>query len=381
MYQAARDVYLLASDYVSDISDVSSGYIDKALETAKGIIDFYALAERAEMFAGQLKYEAAISLYEEAKAIALTLTFTEGLELVQAGLEEIAERIAAEKRAEAEEFMKQGNRYFMYEQYEEAIGQYQSALEIYQELDDPQGIFLADTNLALSERFLADKKLLEELAKQGDAVTQDTQDEPPPTQSEIESNYEHNLRISFNMNTLIDHQNRRPANQIRMGSTDGRNEGWYNGCGWVAAFNALLLMDDPHHPAEIVNFFEINGGTVLGGVFGTYPSAIVDYLTHRRYDTAHMLFPQLTANIDNEIKKARVAILAYLHTSAAHYVTIEYRQDIDKFVIYNDRFARTRSERLGFNRLTGTGAAIDSVALWLNETPEILFSFSLITVS
>jgi len=381
MYQAARDVFKLASDYVTDISDISSGYVEKALETTKGFIDFYALTERAEMYAGQLKYDAAITLYEEAKAIAVTLTFSEGIELVAAGLEEIAERIAAEKHAEATEFLKQGNRYFLYEQYEEAIEQYESALEIFMELDDSQGIFSASTSLALSERFLADKLLLEELAKQGEEVIGDSQDEPPPTQNEIESNHEHNLRINFNMSTLIDNQNRRPANQVRMGRTEGRNEGWYNGCGWVAAYNALLLLDDPQHPAEIVNFFETNGGTVLGGVFGTYPSAIIDYFSHLNYDTSHILFPQLTANLDNEIKKSRVAVLAYLHTSAAHYVTVEYRQDIDMFIVYNDRFARTRSERLGFSRLTGTGAAIDSVVVWLNETPEILFSFSLITVS
>jgi len=165
-----------------------------------------------------------------------------------------------------------------------------------------------------------------------------------------------------------------------MGSREGMNEGWYNGCGWVATYNALILLGTPEHPAEIVRYFETSGGTVFGGVFGTYPNSIESYIRSLGFSVNHAMFPQLSMNIDNAIKASRVSILAYVHTSAAHYATIEYREDIGKFVVYNDRFARTRSESLGFQNDTNVGAVIDSIAAFINNTPDILFSFSLITV-
>jgi len=159
------------------------------------------------------------------------------------------------------------------------------------------------------------------------------------------------------------------------------NEGWYNGCGWVAAYNALILLGNPKHPADIVRFFEESGGTVLGGVFGTYPNTIESYFRSLGYSVDHTLFPQLTMNIDDAIKASRVSILAYAHTNAAHYAAIEYNEDIDKFIVYNDSFARTRSANLGLENTTSTGAAIDSISALINNTRDILFSFSLIIVS
>ena len=99
------------------------------------------------------------------------------------------------------------------------------------------------------------------------------------------------------------------------------------------------------------------------------------------FTVAHTLFPQLSKNIDDEIKKSRVSILAYAHSNAAHYITIEYREDIDLFIIYNDSFARNRSTNLGLQDKVRSGAAVDSVASFINNSSNILFSFSLITIS
>ena len=194
-------------------------------------------------------------------------------------------------------------------------------------------------------------------------------------------NYEHNSGISFDLTTLIENQNRSPANQVRMGTREGMNEGWYNGCGWVAVYNALILLGNPKHPAEIVMYFETTGGTVFGGVFGTYPNAIESYLASLGYNVKHTLFPKLTVNIDDVARASRVIILAYAHKSAAHYATVEYREDIDKFIVYNDGFARARSANFGFQNETAAGAAIDSISAFISETSDILFSFSLIAVN
>jgi len=159
------------------------------------------------------------------------------------------------------------------------------------------------------------------------------------------------------------------------------NEGWYNGCGWIAAYNALVVLETPVHPAEIVRYFEESGGIVLGGVFGTYPNTIEEYMRSQGYRVSHTLFPQLSTSLDDAIKGSRVSILAYLHSSAAHYVAIEYREDIGRFVVYNDSFAQARSSRLGFQNETSAGAAIDSIDALISGTPEIRLSFSLITIN
>jgi len=141
----------------------------------------------------------------------------------------------------------------------------------------------------------------------------------------------------------------------------------------------LILLGKPTHPAEIVRDFEISG-TVLGGVYGTYPTAIERFLKDSGFEAEHTLFPQATVNIDNAIKTAGIGILGYAHTKAAHYITIAYRAEDDTFVIYNDPSARTMSAQLGLADGTGAGAVIYSVLDFIHETPEILFSFSLITV-
>jgi len=196
-----------------------------------------------------------------------------------------------------------------------------------------------------------------------------------------DSNYDHNRSIDFDMTAFIDDQRQWPANQVRMGATDGRNEGWYNGCGWVAAFNALMLLGNPQHPADIVRHFETDGGMVFGGVLGTYPHAIERLFISMGYDVSHTLFPSATLNIDDAIRKSGTGILAYAHTRAAHFIMVEYREEDGRFIIYNDNLARARSAHLGLDNESGVGAVVDSVDSFLQNTQQILFPFSLITIS
>ena len=342
-------------------------------ESSEIIILFYTLCKQAETFAEISDYNAAISMYEEARSVAQTLPFPAGVKRAGAGIDEMHERILIAKRIEAMNLFVEGERFYNENQYADALEFFYSALELYVELEDQQNITLTKARIDYSERKLAEPE------NQDSDEPKDTQEENDE-QMEISMNYEHNISINFDLRTLIDNQNQKPATLIKMGSSHGRNEGWYNGCGWVATYNALIILGNPEHPAEIVRYFEESGGAVLGGVFGTYPNAIADYLRRLGYNINHKLFPQRSANIDELIKNSRVAILAYAHTSAAHYTTIEYRDDIEKFIIYNDNYARARSASLGFQNDAPVGAVIDSVAEFIINTPNILFSFSLITV-
>jgi len=385
-FEVALDAYLYALDIAKSIENLDIDYIVKIIAVTENYIAFFMLIENAERFAGISEYEAAIFIYEDAKQIASALSFTDGIVLAESGIQEMQHLIIQAKREEATNLFSQGELYLNNEQYAHARIYFAGALQIFLEINDSQHINITQEKLDFVVQKIEEGRLHDPLSDINDPSadiddTQDNQEDDVVRQSEILSNYEHNSSIDFNLQTVIDNQNRRPASQIRMGSTEGMNEGWYNGCGWVATYNALILLGNPKHPAEIVRFFEENGGTIFGGMFGTYPNSIEAYLISLGYNVSHTLFPQLAMNIDDAIKASRVSILAYTHTSAAHYIAIEYNEDIDKFIVYNDSNARTRSAALGLDNSTSAGAAIDSVSALISNTRSILFSFSLIIVS
>ena len=388
-YNLALEGYVVAAQMASRFEDIDTGFLAERIVLTENFITFFKLIEYAESLAEAADYEVALSVYEQARSAAAALSFADGVAMAEDGLAYVQERIISAKRALAAEYLSQGEQFYSDEKFTHAVIYFRSSLELYIEIDDTEGIRLATSRVEETERKLAEIALHEppdeddtidsSLEEDLDDAFDDTGEPGEP--GEQLSNYEHNLSIYFNMRTLIDDQNRRPANQIRMGSVEGKNEGWYNGCGWVATYNALILLGDPVHPAQIVRSFETSGGAVLGGVFGTYPKTIEAYLKDLGFDVNHTLFPRLSAGIDDAIRASRVCILAYAHTSAAHYITIEYREDIGKFVVYNDSLARVMSANLGLQNETNVGAAVDSVTDFLRGTPDILFPFSLITVS
>jgi len=393
-YDMALESYLYSLSIANNIDDLTTELLERAIAKTEMHIAFFTLMDNADDLASNFELEEALFVYEEALQVATALSFAEGIDLAETGIEEMQYRIILAKRMEADNLLLKGELHYGDEQFAEALIFFYEALDILIELDDHLSIFYTESRISHTEQ-----KLLEIELADVDTPGTETSDTEPPTglptpppptppppddidkQDEISSNFEHNSSLDFDLKTLIDNQHRRPANQIRMGSREGMNEGWYNGCGWVAVYNSLILLGNPKHPAEIVKHFEESGGTVWGGVFGTYPNAIEDYLKSLGYSVNHTLFPQLTKDIDEEIRNSRVSILAYAHTSAAHYITIEYSEDEDIFIVYNDGFARTRSSALGLSNTTSVGAAIDSVAALIGGTRDILFSFSLIVVN
>jgi len=380
-YQTALEEYMLASGMIVNLHSINHNILEQRIITTERYILFHNIYESAQSYVSSLDYEEALLLFEQAKQIANTLQFENGITETETRIEEMQQLIISKKRAEAEQFFIQGEQFYNNEQYPQALIYLRYALQIFQEIDDNDNIDLTQAKISTTEQKF--KEMMTREPSSSEDPQEDTQDDiqdDPDEQSEALSNYEHNSSIDFDLRTLINNQNQRPANQIRMGTTEGMNEGWYNGCGWVATYNALILLGNPKHPAEIVRYFEESGGTVMGGMFGTYPNTIVEYLKSLGNSVDHTLFPQLTLNIDDAIKASRVSILAYAHMNAAHYITIEFNEDTDKFLVYNDRLARERSASLGLANSTDGGAVIDSVAALINNTREILFSFSLIVV-
>jgi len=370
-------------------------------------VDFYKIISQAEETIENASentdydekialFETAISQYEAASIVAQTLSYNGGVSLTKTRIEKMHERIIAQKRAEGIRFYSQGDIlynsaagfYFginfenfcindeRLEMLEPTLDYYKRALYIFLDINDTQYILSTMEKIDVIEQVIIKRDSW--IPPEEETETEETKEETDNDTIAL-SNYEHNLRLNFNLRTPIDNQNQFPASEVRMGTRDGYNEGWYNGCGWIATYNALIILGNPIHPAEIVKHFEDNIGTVLGGVFGTYPNAVFNYLDSLGYNVNQATLFNL--KIDESIKSSKVSIIAYAHTTAAHYVAIEYNEDIDKFIIYNDSFARAYSKSLNFQDYTTFGAAVDSVEAFIRNTPNIMFAFSLITIT
>ncbi|MCL2365944.1 MAG: tetratricopeptide repeat protein [Oscillospiraceae bacterium] len=403
-YKAARTAYLQSLEYAFDLDALNPDFIFDLIAIMDNYIHFYALMEHADRMIASERFDDALTLYQDAFLVAVSFFFVDGKMLAIDGMTHAEELIIAAKRAQAGAFEAQGTASFHSGNYDESIAHFQRALYIYQELGDSRSVHSIHTNIDLVERRIEERRrqalqaeqealeILEALtaetaasAAAQDNALRDAQDGSEATvrdESEaLSSNYEHNRSIFFDLNTLINNQALPPANQIRMGTHPGLNEGWYNGCGWISAYNALIILESPMHPAEIVNHFETRRGTVLGGMFGTFPHAIEGLFRALGYDVNHVLFPQRSLNLDDAIRNSRVSILAYTHTRAAHFIAIVYRAEDGLFVVYNDSFARQRSAALGLENAHPPGATIDSVTELIRDNPDMLFSFSLIVIS
>jgi len=111
-----------------------------------------------------------------------------------------------------------------------------------------------------------------------------------------------------------------------------------NGCGWIAVYNAALVLDKFFYPADIILYFEKIGGFTLAGRLGTNPEAIQDFFRSQGFSTQMQYLPR---NLDEAIKGSRVSILAYLHETGSHYVAVRY--DMGQFEVFNDHVSSIKS--------------------------------------
>ncbi len=103
----------------------------------------------------------------------------------------------------------------------------------------------------------------------------------------------------------------------------------YNGCGWIATYNALLLLGKKPKAEEIISEYELTGA-VLYGVFGIQPYAITHYFRFRGYKVT---VTYNSKKFDKVAKENTANIIWYWHKSGAHYVALHWNGK--KFIGYN----------------------------------------------
>ena len=95
----------------------------------------------------------------------------------------------------------------------------------------------------------------------------------------------------------------------------------HNGCGWIATYNALFMLNNRMSPHMIIAEYEINGA-ILGGVFGIRTTSVVNFFKARGYKVT---VNTNTKNFDSAAKKSRANIIYYWHGSGAHYVALKWQ--------------------------------------------------------
>jgi hypothetical protein len=133
------------------------------------------------------------------------------------------------------------------------------------------------------------------------------------------------------------------AAKIKMGDYTGD----YNGCGWVALYNALKLLDAPVHPADIVFWLETNNGTrdfLKKAMFGVKCQAIRGYLEYLGYNVN-----MAPANVlDTQIRDSRVSIVYYRWADikkrkfGEHYTVVNWNARGNSYEVYNNNSKNTK---------------------------------------
>jgi len=103
----------------------------------------------------------------------------------------------------------------------------------------------------------------------------------------------------------------------------------YNGCRWIATYNAAIMLGKYVDPEEIITEYELSGA-ILCGTFGIQPYAINLFFLSRKYKVKSTYDAD---KFDEVAKKNTANIIFFWRGKGAHYVAV--RWDGEKFCGYN----------------------------------------------
>ena len=149
--------------------------------------------------------------------------------------------------------------------------------------------------------------------------------------SVVSSIYNFFYNQQFKFNDYIVGQGSGNAAKVRMGLFTGD----FNGCAWIATFNALKALGEKNiNHTNIISYFELYG-CVLQGLFGVLPDAVADYFRFLGYcHVDEICFP---GDLDSIIYKYRATILFYAHSGGCHYIMVKYLCGLYyAYNVYND---------------------------------------------
>lgn len=121
----------------------------------------------------------------------------------------------------------------------------------------------------------------------------------------------------------------------------GRCRSDYDGCGWIAVYNALLALGEQADPAEILSALE-RGGLFLWGYLGTNPFSVRRYFKKRGFLCSFSLFSGRF--FERLMRPGAVGIALYFHRRGGHFIALRPLPN-DRVQVYNDQYANRRDVR------------------------------------
>lgn len=125
-------------------------------------------------------------------------------------------------------------------------------------------------------------------------------------------------------NKLIYNQNKMPEAHKRYGLRSSSN----TGCGWVATYNALVLLGRNPEPQKLIKYYESHF-PIVNGNFGTFILNVVKLFKELKYEV------KVTDNksrFDELAKNSDVCVMFYhwrkKFSFGAHYVALHYNDGL-----------------------------------------------------
>ena len=162
------------------------------------------------------------------------------------------------------------------------------------------------------------------------------------------NNYKHNKEAQKNVSSSPFLEKQEEYTNIKIGFYTSD----YSGCGWIAAYNAMILLGHQQQIADVVKYFDGAFRTILFGMFGVAPHAITGYFRSMGFSvSANVFFFVKPRDIDERSMISRACILLYAHNRGAHYVALKWEGE--QYRIYNAGDNNTAIDIDGFLRSVG----------------------------
>ena len=136
----------------------------------------------------------------------------------------------------------------------------------------------------------------------------------------------------------------------------------FNGCGWVAIYNALRLMGKDPSAGKLIAELEWTGA-MLFGILGTWPYSVAHYFRLRGYKVR---VTYRAEKYDEKAKESEVNIIWFFHKKGAHFVTLKW---------YGERFEGYNTYSNSITR-DSWGDSIEGLLRYRNYRPVMLISVS-----
>ena len=123
------------------------------------------------------------------------------------------------------------------------------------------------------------------------------------------------------------------ASKLRLGIKSSA----YVGCGWVATYNAMIMLGNRIDPCDIIREYEING-VFLYGTFGVHQTAVARFFINRGYDVT------ISFNVEEYDRIARkndANVMFVSHSNGGHFSA--FRWNGTHYSGYNTYANRTES--------------------------------------